>query len=25
MSRHLKRVTLSPRFFGFAYVATGEA
>lgn len=25
MARHLKRVTLSPRFFGFAYVATGEA
>jgi len=25
MARHLKGVTLSPRFFGFAYVATGEA
>jgi len=25
IARHMKRTTLSPRFFGFAYVATGEA
>jgi demethylmenaquinone methyltransferase/2-methoxy-6-polyprenyl-1,4-benzoquinol methylase len=25
IARHMKNATVSPRFFGFAYVATGEA
>jgi len=25
MARHMKKATLSPRFFGFAYIATAEA
>jgi hypothetical protein len=25
IARHMRNATVSPRFFGFAYVATGEA